>query len=551
MKLMRLATVTILALVALSQGLATPVRAVSKPSAYNEVIAGGTDSCGLKAEHSVSCWGDASTGIPGMFKGKFSQLAVLPLEACGLRATTVTCWGETSLAFPRNVSQFSLTETGAVDSTGEDGFAGGCAVTDDYSVVCVAETGNEDVNTLPLPTFSGQYVQVASAPDYACGITTQHDLNCAAGFDSGQAQGMVPSARFLSLSSDGIDDQMCGISLQQRIICWGPYSWTLPSGKFQSVSVGSGFACAISIERTMRCFGNVPSGEPKTGDVASVSAGDGLACLVAERGQSMCWGANQFGQATVPTQKYEAVSMADDGTTACAVQAGGMGSCWGGSATSNMAALAGKFKQVAASDSFACGLLVSKKLSCFGAFPKHVPVGKFKQVAVGATFGCALSSASMVKCWGRGALGQTKPPHGAFTSITAGYDDACGLQHTVTVRCWGDNDFGQINAPTGEYSQVSAGYATTCALRENGSIDCWGRSVPGDMSPPKGVFSDVRVGVDNACAVQKSNGAVVCWGSGPLSGGGPGRSLAVGNGEACGIRPNGDVVCWGSAVEVL
>ena len=183
------------------------------------------------------------------------------------------------------------------------------------------------------------------------------------------------------------------------------------------------------------------------------------------------------------------------------------------------------------------------------------------------------------------------------------------------VKCWGLNDSGQLGdgtrteqmapvdviGPNGEALlgalQVSAGFTHSCALVQTGEstgVFCWGNNTSGQLGDGTTVSSnsavpvldsgggrltgvaEVRAGYSFTCA-RMSDGAVLCWGEGPLLGNNatPDRAdsgvpvnvmlkeeskeegsvmtsdlsqttfLTVGHFHACAIREDQSGVCWG------
>ena len=111
--------------------------------------------------------------------------------------------------------------------------------------------------------------------------------------------------------------------------------------------------------------------------------------------------------------------------------------------------------------------------------------------------------------------------------------------------------------PSGEdvrsFASVSAGYGHSCGVKTDGSVVCWGSGFDdiGQASPLGGSFASVSAGWET-CGV-KTDGSVACWGSGfddVLLGDfsppkGSFTSVSTGSGHACGVQTDGSLVCWG------
>ena len=62
---------------------------------FAAVAAGGSHSCGLRADRSVTCWGGNWAGQPAPPRGEFAAVSAGSAHSCGLRADgAVACWGE-------------------------------------------------------------------------------------------------------------------------------------------------------------------------------------------------------------------------------------------------------------------------------------------------------------------------------------------------------------------------------------------------------------------------------------------------------------------------
>ncbi len=99
---------------------------------------------------------------------------------------------------------------------------------------------------------------------------------------------------------------------------------------------------------------------------------------------------------------------------------------------------------------------------------------KLLSIAPGATHYCGLRVDGTIDCWGWNDAGQAEPPGGVFTALSAGWDHNCGLRDNGTVQCWGDNRHGQLDAPAGTFIAVQANQNYSCATRADGTEKCWG-----------------------------------------------------------------------------
>jgi hypothetical protein len=327
-----------------------------------------------------------------------------------------------------------------------------------------------------------------------------------------------------------------------------------PGAFATAVSAGSGHACALRADRTVRCWGDNSQGQlgdgTKTrrlsaigvrglGDVVAVSAGWAYTCAVV-----------------------------DDG--------GGSGpvKCWG-----------------AAGKSDSNGQITHSLLP--------VAVGGVTDaiaVSVGDHVACALTSERAVQCWGdnsRGALGDgtrhdrpapvVVPGLSNVQAIDAGVESVCVvMQDGGTVRCWGSAGDYQVSVPddtlsptvvpgvAGATSVIAEQYGD-CALISDGTARCWGDRAS-EILPPSGDgltgatafdWSDDGQQGAHSCVLH-ADGTVECRASSPFVGQlGNGTTKSNGNRlvtvsglhdaiaisanslYTCAVRSIGTVVCWG------
>jgi alpha-tubulin suppressor-like RCC1 family protein len=331
---------------------------------------------------------------------------------------------------------------------------------------------------------------------------------------------------------------------------------SVPQGPAIAISVGTGFACALTTAGGVVCWGNNDSGELGNGTTAqsaapaqvsglasgvvAVSAGYDSACALTNGGSVWCWGNDSTGQlgdgstanSSVPVQVTglgdAAIAVSVGEGIACAATAQYALVCWGDDSSG---LITGSVQQD--------GQLLPFPIV---AGPQPVPTGSFPTgvaaVSVGSYALCELTTAGTVLCWEASSFWQS-----VFVSHSLVPTPVTGLD--------------------GGVKGVSAG-GSACALGANGELLCWGdesrvpTAVPGF---PCGVKS-VSVGAGSQCAIT-AGGAVVCWGTGdhgqlgdgldgdssapvPVAGLTSGVSaVSVGGTSACALTSAGHVWCWG------
>ncbi|XP_030513031.1 serine/threonine-protein kinase-like protein CCR4 [Rhodamnia argentea] len=157
------------------------------------------------------------------------------------------------------------------------------------------------------------------------------------------------------------------------------------------------------------------------------------------------------------------------------------------------------WSSVAVGGDYACGLMGTGKIACFGDNARVVhnwPNGSFRAVAAGSGYACAISwdNTNSLECWGDGAA-KIEPPQGDFVSVALGENRSCALGSNSRVKCWGQSNFSLPEHLTDAYFvAIKAKRRVFCGvLASNYSLCCWGNehfdSMPGSM-----VFDNVLPG---------------------------------------------------------
>ena len=294
--------------------------------------------------------------------------------------------------------------------------------------------------------------------------------------------------------------------------------------------------------------GTIPQPVPLAG-IAQISSGYRFSCAVTTTGTVKCWGENEDGQlgngehrfmlhATMPVDAF---------------------------------GLFGKVISVGAGNNFACALIDSGGVRCWGSNSygqigdgteqdRDTPTSVYglespiTAIAVGGAHTCALTETGALYCWGQGFYGQLGNGDLASSSVPVLVDDlsndviaiSAGRAHTCAVRatgqilCWGDN-FGwqlgdgtrqprlrptAVNALGGKAKQVSAGSYHTCALLDQGNVQCWGINARGELG------DGTRIDRPTPSEVVDLNSDIVM--------------VSAGEGHTCAVSTQGIVYCWGA-----
>ena len=308
-------------------------------------------------------------------------------------------------------------------------------------------------------------------------------------------------------------------------------------GVQDAVDMSSGWnhACAVTRRGRVRCWGANQRGElgngselPVTGSLEVVGISDAIlvdvsngvddggdcpppnynfSCALLRDGQIACWGDNGDGQLgdgttesrSVPVMVHgikNAVSVSVGWDGVCALLEDGTVQCWGGAVS---------IKEGPG--------VVENWAGPVASTPVLVRLNeRATQVSVGRGFACALLLSGKVACWGDDSFGTRGD--GVFatdsdvsavlglenaTMISAGVYHICAIKLDQSVVCWGRNNDGQsgsarhnvkddsswglpyLNAPfkvrgLEKITELSAGAMDTCAINVEDRIICWGQT---------------------------------------------------------------------------
>lgn len=335
----------------------------------------------------------------------------------------------------------------------------------------------------------------------------------------------------------------------------------LAQNKVETISAGEKFACAITPQKTVKCWGRNAYGELGSGlgnitNVKQISSGIWHTCLLTDAGAVKCWGYNQNGQlgngstsnSSTPVDVIglgSGVKQIASGQATCAITAQGGVKCWGlnshgqlgngntgsSSAPVDVVGLTSGVKDIAVSVRHACAITAQETVKCWGwnnngqlgdrstqdsSLPVDV-VGLtgIKQIATSNAYSCAVTAQDTVKCWGwngEGNLGNGNTNSSAIPvdvlnltnvkKVAARVNNwhVCALTNLGAVKCWGSGVAGEL----GRGSTASS-------------------AVPADVLGLASGVKDITTGWSQSCALLES-GTVMCWGwngDGQLGNSGP------------------------------
>ncbi len=402
---------------------------------------------------------------------------------------------------------------------------------------------NEVEVAVSVPAASGGALAVGVGINHACALLDSYAVKCWGDNDYGQlGQGDTDDR------GDGpgeMGDELAPVDVG--------------SGRVASmVTLGSLTSCVRLDDHTAKCWGNnagaqlgqahvdtlgdepgemgdsLPAISLGTGRIAtSVVAGTGHACALLDDGTVKCWGANTSGQLGLgnTTARIQmgnsltavdlgagrtATAIAAKGNNTCALLDDGTVKCWGNNSNgqlgqgsrANLGDGPGEMGDnlppialgtgrtataIAAGSSFMCGLLDDHSVKCWG-WNAYGMLGQGSTATLGD---------------GPGEMGDDLPAVNVGTGrtaigISAGSQHACALLDDHSVKCWGFNADGglglghtnHIGDGPGEMGDnlppvdlgtsrtataVSAGGIETCAVLDDASVKCWGSNFDGQL----------------------------------------------------------------------
>ena len=260
------------------------------PASFKAVNAGGTHSCAIRTDDTITCWGRNSSGQTDAPAGVFKAVSAGDSHSCGIRADdTISCWGN-------NFSGQADAPAGGFKAVGAGAWHS-CAIRPDNTITC---WGDNSFGQVDAPT--GAFKTVSAGFLHSCGIRTDDTIVCWGDNPNGQTD--APAGGFKAVSAGFLHS--CGIRTDDTISCWGDNSSQqadAPAGGFKAVSAGGRFSCGIRTDDTITCWGSNELGQTDvpTGGFKAVNAGSGHSCAIRTNDTITCWGSNSNGQTDPPT----------------------------------------------------------------------------------------------------------------------------------------------------------------------------------------------------------------------------------------------------------
>ncbi len=577
----------------------TPVQ-VGDDSEWVEVSAGDGDTCAIKSDGTLYCWGSGYYGQLGLIKyansitdlptkvgDNWLHISTRDSTTCGVKTDlSLYCWGYNAYGETgTNQHASEVTQPTEVYNDFKDwskisvGGEHNCGIRADGSLYCWGDgqsgevgTGSRGIYYIPQKVIGNfKWVDVSTGSFHTCGLDTSGPLHCR-GWNYKKCFGIhieksyyspvtiFPETKFLSISTDG---STCGITQNGSLYCWG---W---NGYGQvGVNVISTYLTPV----------------PVTESIVSLDSGYHHNIAVTEDYTILIWGENNewtlgtgdnnTGENAPVVAPYSGfVTISTSWTHSCGIKEDGTLWCWG---KGSHGALGTGSWDVESS-------------------PVKISDDHWKDITTGNEFTCGIKSDGTLWCWGDNSSGElgisdTSSNHqdapvqvgteNNWKKVKAGYHFACGMKNDNTLWCWGDNSDGEVGADL-SISKVTApvevsgttwrkfttGWYYACAISSDNTLWCWGKDYVNNYGK-----KPVQIGNDNdwnklfagalhTCAI-KVDGTLWCWGRnyyGQLGTGDKNNrrlpaqvgtdsdwiSGAAGQSHTCAFKSNGQLYCWG------
>ena len=483
----------------------TPIAVPGVSSAVSLSVIAAT-SCAVMADGSMKCWGDNARGQfatgnavgkgllpPSNFKPQVVTTPITKIAAvaqgyntCALKTDkTVACWGDYQ---PIAGAHTAAVETTVAQLGNDNAFVSSgattCALKTDGRLFCrgvndVGQLGNGSFIDSPLIFAEVLLNTMQFEPTSLRTLASGFDNNCAVTANRGVACWDVGN----------------GASAATAVIKAGLTNVKSVVVSRLLISLTTG--CALTFAGDVLCWrGNLaPTLVSNLTDVKAIAGGDGdHNCAVKNSGEVYCWGSNYYGQLGVPLTTpsstaaiqvpglFGAVDVAVGGVHSCATKNTGRVVCWGyglegqlgdGMNTSSILPVriggAALYLSSASMSNSDCAISVTRSLWCWGtgvsgqlatgdATSSSVPriaavVSDVWQHSIGFFHSCVVNGQREMFCSGNGTYGQLG--QGTFTS---------------------SRSFLKVDDATG-FIEVAAGARTTCGKKLGGDIYCWGTNL--------------------------------------------------------------------------
>jgi hypothetical protein len=257
----------------------------------------------VRGNGTLACWGNNESGQATPPSGaEFVKVAAGAKNSCAVRVDgSVTCWGYAS-----EVIDINEPPPGAFVDVSVGGYHA-CGVRPDATLACWGANNNSQSDAPP-----GEFARVSTTEWASCAVDLLGRPTCWGWqFNGDEPEDRAPwNTTFTALSGQ------CGLRSDGRVLCWADLVGAPSQGKFTVLAGNYGFGCGLRPDSRVECWSRGdslprPDDAPSDGAFVSVAAtasvGDfwdpppsAHACAIDATGGMFCWGNNQYGQASPP-----------------------------------------------------------------------------------------------------------------------------------------------------------------------------------------------------------------------------------------------------------
>ena len=311
-------------------------------SAQAQLSAGGSHSCGIKADRRMACWGNSDSGQTDLTRSqqdvdtntRFLSVSASSIHSCGIKADgAAVCWGGSGgrtipTRSPQGVD--ANTRFLAVSAGGDPSLGHSCGIKADSTVACWGSSSDDrtDPTSAAGVNADTRFLAVSVGHGHTCGIKADSTAACWGVGGNNRSnplsspQGVDANTRFIALSAGA--EHTCGIKANSAVACWGNSGdgRTDPTSgpqdvdadtRFFALSAGGSHNCGIKGGNTVACWGN--SGSDRTDQASAegvdantrflaVSAGGSHSCGIKTDGAAACWGNNGNNRTNPPPDSF-------------------------------------------------------------------------------------------------------------------------------------------------------------------------------------------------------------------------------------------------------